>query len=130
MNVKRYVNLGFVIGSLLAWAVFSPFCAWILELVHPVWDQPLIGVEFRVSNLLGLVSALGLVTWAWTNDEIYTQAIEIGNELSKVTWPNWEDTKKATIVVVITTLIIAAILGSFDFVWAKVTKQIYDIGVG
>jgi preprotein translocase subunit SecE len=128
MNVKRYVNLGFVVGGLLAWAVFTPFCAWAIEMVYPIWDKPLMGVEFRVSNLLGLVGALGLTTWAWTHDEIYTQAIEIGNELSKVTWPNWTDTKKATIVVVITTLIIAAILGTFDFVWSKVTELIYKLG--
>jgi preprotein translocase SecE subunit len=120
--------MGFVIGALLAWTVFSPFFAWAIELVHPIWDQPLIGVGFRISNLMGLIGALGLAAWAWTNEEIYTQAMEIGNELSKVTWPKWEETRQATIVVVITTLIIASILGLFDFVWAKVTALIYGFG--
>ena len=128
MNVKRYINIGFVIGALLAWVIFSPFLAWAIELIHPVWDAPLIGVDFRVSNLLGFISAVGLAVWAWTNDEIYTQAVEIGNELSKVTWPKWDETRNATIVVIITTLIIASILGLFDFVWAKVTAMIYGIG--
>lgn len=128
MNVKRYVNMGFVIAGLLAWMVLGPFYAWLIELIHPVWDTPLIGVEFRVSNLLGLITAFGGAAWAWTHEEIYTQAMEIGNELSKVTWPKWDETRNATIVVVITTMIIAGILGLFDFVWAKVTEMIYGIG--
>jgi preprotein translocase SecE subunit len=125
MNVKRYVNLGFVMGALLAWVVLAPFFAWSFEMIQPVWDSPLIGVDFRVSNLLGLVAAFAATAWAWTHEEIYTQAMEIGNELSKVTWPKWDETRTATIVVVITTIIIALILFSFDFVWAKVTGLIY-----
>ena len=49
-------------------------------------------------------------------------------ELSKVTWPKWDETRTSTVVVVITTIIIAGILGLFDFVWAKVTAWIYNIG--
>lgn len=127
MDVKRYVNMGFVFGGLLAWICFGPFFAWLLELVSPTWDMPLVGAEFRLSDVLGLVCAIALTAWLFAKDEIYSEALAIGNELAKVTWPNWDDTRKATIVVVITTLIIASILGAFDFVWAKVTALIYRI---
>ena len=128
MNVKRYVNMGFVLGGVLAWICFAPFFAWVFELVSPVWDKALIGAEFRVSNLLGLVAAIGLTAYFFVRDDIYQQALEIGNELSKVTWPKWDETRVSTIVVIITTLIIASILGLFDFVWAKLTGLIYQIG--
>ena len=128
MEVKRYVNLSFVLAGILAWVCLGPLFAWVIELISPVWDKPIIGGEFRVSNLLGLVAAVGLTAYFFVRDDIYTSALEIGNELSKVTWPKWPETRTSTIVVIITTLIIAAILGVFDFVWAKVTGLIYKVG--
>ena len=128
MNVKRYVNMGFVLGGILAWVCFAPFFAWVFELIAPAWDRPLIGTEFRVSNLLGLTSAVLLTAYFFVRDDIHTQAMEIGNELSKVTWPKWDETRTATIVVIITTIIIASLLGFFDIVWAWVTDHIYAIG--
>ncbi len=128
MDVKRYVNMGWVLAGLLAWICLAPFFAWVLELISPVWDKPIIGAEFRVSNVLGLVAAMAGVAYAYNRDDLRTQAMEIGNELSKVTWPKWPETRTSTIVVIITTLIIASILGLFDFVWAKVTGLIYGIG--
>lgn len=128
MNVKRYVNMGFVLGGLLAWIVLSPFYAWLLELVSPVWDRPIIGEEFSVSNMLGLLSAVALTAYLFVREDVYTYAMEIGNELSKVTWPKWDETRNSTVVVIITTIIIASILGLFDFVWAKLTALIYTLG--
>lgn len=128
MNVKRYVNMGFVLGGLLAWICLGPFFAWLFELVAPAWDKPLIGADFRISDILGLAVAVLATAYIFVRDDIYTQALEIGNELSKVTWPKWDETRTSTIVVIITTIIIAAILGGFDFVWAKVTKLVYAVG--
>ncbi len=128
MNVKRYVNISFVVAGLLTWVVLGTFYAWLLEWVAPSWDAPLIGVGFRVSNLLAFTTAVALAAWAWTTEGLYEQAIEIGNELSKVTWPKWEESRLATVVVVVTTIVVALLLGVFDLVWSKVTGWIYQIG--
>ena len=127
MDVKRYVNMGFVFGGLLAWICFSPLFAWVLELISPTLDIALVGAESRLSDILGLVSAIALTAWLFAKDDVYSEALAIGNELSKVTWPNWDDTRKSTIVVIIVTLIVAAILGSFDFFWGLTTGWIYGI---
>ena len=128
MDVKRYVNMGFVLGGVLAWVCLGPFFAWVIKLISPAMDVGIVGEDFLVSDVLGLLAAVGLTAYFFVRDDIYTQALEIGNELSKVTWPKWPETRTSTIVVVITTLIIASILGLFDFVWAKVTGYIYSIG--
>jgi preprotein translocase SecE subunit len=52
--------------------------------------------------------------------------MEVGSELSKVTWPPWKDTKRATIVVMVTTLIIAGILGLLDLAWGSLTRLFYS----
>jgi preprotein translocase SecE subunit len=125
MNVKRYVNMGFVLLGLLMWVSLSPFFAWLIELIRPTLDVAIIGADFRVSNLLGLLTAVGVTAYLFVREDIYTQALEIGNELSKVTWPKWDETRTSTIVVIITTIVIASILGLFDFVWAQFTAWIY-----
>jgi preprotein translocase SecE subunit len=40
-------------------------------------------------------------------------------ELRKVTWPNWPDTKRMTIIVCVVVAIFAVILGLFDMAWQK-----------
>ncbi|MEC8024564.1 MAG: preprotein translocase subunit SecE [Myxococcota bacterium] len=127
MDVKRYVNMGFVFVGLLAWICLSPLFAWVMELVSPTWDMALVGAEFRLSDVLGLVTAIAFTVWLFAKDDVYSEALAIGNELSKVTWPNWEDTRKSTIVVILVTLVIAVILGSFDFFWGLATGWIYGI---
>ena len=128
MNVKRYVNLGFVIAGLLLWVVLTPFYAWLFGWIAPLWDAPVLGAEFRMSNLLGLVTAVGAVAYLFVREDIYEKALKIGQELARVTWPKWPETRKSSIVVIITTILIALILAGFDFVWAEVTSLIYSIG--
>ena len=54
---------------------------------------------------------------------------EVTDETSKVTYgPNWEETKSNTVVTVIVTVIIAAILWGFDQVFGRLTN--YLLGGG
>ena len=53
--------------------------------------------------------------------------MEAGNELSKVTWPSWPETRLATIVTVVVTVIIAVILEGFDYLWAALSSFVYNV---
>ena len=55
-------------------------------------------------------------------------ANEVLVELKKVTWPTWKETRQATMVVLVLVAIIAAILGGFDLIWAKLIKFILSRG--
>jgi preprotein translocase subunit SecE len=46
-------------------------------------------------------------------------------ELKKVTWPSREDVMASTKVVLVSTLIIAAVLGTVDFVLFKLVDWIF-----
>ena len=52
---------------------------------------------------------------------------EIVGELAKVTWPSREETQVSTIVVIVTSIIAAIIVGSFDAVWSTITDLIYKV---
>lgn len=125
MGVTRYVNMSFVACGLLAWMILADFSSFLLDLFGTGLNRPLIGVNFRVADLTGLVLAVGLTIYLRRHEKVSTYAMEVGNELSKVKWPNWQETKLATIVVIITTIIIAIILGGFDYIWAALTGLIY-----
>ena len=125
MNVARYVNMSFVGLALLAWVILSEFAGWGLGLVGASYNPEMLGANFRLANLLGL--GMAIVLTFYLRRRYSTLAMEIGNELSRVTWPTWPETRLSTIVVMIVTVIIALILGAFDYVWAQLSSLVYDI---
>jgi preprotein translocase subunit SecE len=127
MGVARYVNMAFIGTGLLAYVVLAELFAWTLMFFGSAANGQVIGHNFRVADLVGLIVAAGLVIWLKRDERVSTFAMEVGNELSKVTWPTWPETKLGTIVVMITTVIIAMILGTFDYLWAAVTSLIYNV---
>lgn len=52
--------------------------------------------------------------------------LEVQAEMKKVTWPDWEQLRNATGVIIVFVLIIAAIIGLMDLVF----RQIVDLIVG
>ncbi|MEO6136577.1 MAG: preprotein translocase subunit SecE [Ginsengibacter sp.] len=47
--------------------------------------------------------------------------------LHKVTWPTWEQLQQSTMIVLVATIIITAIVGVMDFVANGVLKFIYSL---
>lgn len=127
MSVTRYVNMAFVAAGLLTWILFAGFFTFVFEAIGPGVNRSLLGAGFALADLLGL--AVGFVTGIvlWRNQRINSLGHEIANELKKVTWPTWAETKVSTLVVVVTTIIVSAILGLFDAVWSSITGFIYNI---
>lgn len=127
MNLQRYVNLAFVVAGLMAWIVMQGLFGFIIEIIDMDLDKPLLGAGFRVSDALGLICGVALGMALKLNKTINTLAIEVANELKKVTWPTWEETRLGTIVVIITSIVVALVLGFFDYIWAFVTSHIYGV---
>jgi|SRR5262245_58581679 len=90
----------------------------------------LVGYVTRNPNeyvLQGVAAAIALTTGIvlYRNERVYTLANEVATELKKVTWPTRKETQAATLVVIVTVIVAAIILGSFDMVWSWVTDRIY-----
>jgi len=125
MGVSRAVSMSFVAIGLLVWLVMAEFFAFALGFFGPSVNRALIGVGFTVSDLMGIVTGIGTGVALWRHAEVNTLAHEIANELKKVVWPSWEETRGATIVVIIVTMICALILGGYDAIWSVLTGWIY-----
>ena len=59
------------------------------------------------------------------NEELFALATDVAAELRKVTWPTRKETVSSTIIVIITTIVSALLLGMFDGMWSWVTRLIY-----
>ncbi len=128
MNLQRFVNIGYVLVGLLSWVISSSLFGWLMDLISRDFDRPLIGTDFARSDLLGLLCGLAAGIALKLNRNVNTWALEVANELKKVTWPSWDETRMSTVVVIITSIIAALILGSFDALWAFLSSAIYSLG--
>jgi preprotein translocase subunit SecE len=126
MGIARYVNLSFVAIGLILYIILSGLFSALIELFGSSANAQVLGSNFRIGHLIALVVSVAVAVQLRRSDKVHTWALEVGNELSKVTWPTWKETKKATWVVIITTLIIAAILGLLDWVFGNVSRIFYS----
>ena len=117
LGLERYVQFAFVV---LAIVIF-----WFTDnLVATVWayfDEPQERLVSDLAAVVGIVTALIL----YRNTKVKSTSDEVAVELSKVTWPDRKETRYATLVVIVASVIAAAVLGLMDTVWSAVTDFIY-----
>ena len=123
-GVQRYVVFSFLVGAGLLWVTLSRILQ-ALAFAMNAPDIELIGSQFTLSKAISMAFSIGVAFVAFKNEKVNQFSSEVVAELRKVTWPGKEETKQATIVVIITTLIIALILGLFDALWGWATGFIY-----
>ncbi len=115
---NKPVHLIYLCGGLLTFIVLKWTIDWLWGFFTRVPD------EFYVTFGAALISLVGGIA-LYRNEKVRSLIDEVVAELQKVTWPGAKEVKSATIVTVVMTILSAAILGSFDFVWANVTDFIY-----
>ena len=123
MQFSRYINLCFAISGIIALVIFQKATGLLMETAG-VTDALIAGEALRASHLIAFVLAAGGTFYAWRRPDIQTWASEIAVELSKVTWPGWEETKQHTLVVIVFSLVLSGILAVFDFFWKWLTDLI------
>jgi len=82
--------------------------------------------EVSWATIIGLAISAGGFLYAYRHVAARTFSEEIAAELRKVTWPSLEETRAATIAVIVASLIAAALLGMFDVFWQFLTDKIQN----
>jgi len=119
---NKPVHLIYICGAVLLFFVLQ----WSIDWVWGYFDR-YIGSppsEFSIS-LVSFVIALSAGIITYRNDRIYTLANEVASELKKVTWPTAKEVRAATMVVIVMSVLSAAILGFFDLIWSNLTELVY-----
>ena len=109
--------------------------AWVLsnaiedvwDLIWAQWPQSVGRPDALRSNLAGIGIAVLATIYAWRRKDWFQFCTEVVIEISQVTWPTRAETKAATIVVIVMTLISSAILFGMDKLWSAITNLLYGI---
>ena len=124
---KRMVSLFFAGSTLLAWGIYAKTFALVFSMLS-IRDAHLLGKGFTMTTLVGAFAALATLFYTWRHPKVRPTINEVADELTKVVWPTWKETKDNTRITIIVTAIIAMILGVFDQVFGHLTNLILSGG--
>lgn len=119
---NTFVALFFIATALLLTLVLDKTLEGLFAVLE-VANSPLLGDRFTLTTALGLVVAAGIGLFVWSTPKTKAFIGESIDELSKVSWPEWAETKMNTVVVIVFSFVAAAILGVFDFVFSELTQN-------
>jgi preprotein translocase SecE subunit len=120
---KRILQGIFAGGTIVLVAVLWKFLALVFN-VAGVRDPQLLGRDFTLSTLLAGVIGVATLAWAWRHARIRPLATETSEELTRVTWPSWQETKMNAWTTVVVSVLVAIILGVMDMVFGNLTNFI------
>lgn len=124
---SRWAHLIFVLGGFMAAWVLSWAIEDIWDLIWSIWPQSVARPDTLVSNGAGITIAVLGTAYAWRRQDWFKFCTEVVIEISQVTWPTRAETRAATIVVIVMTLISSTILWSMDQIWSTITNWLYGI---
>lgn len=119
LGLTRWVGLTYMVfGLLVLWLLDK-----VITLTWTVFAEPNPTLVTVISLAIAGVATLVV----YKNEQVNTVVYEVIGELSRVTWPGRDETTNSTIVVIITSIIAAVILGGFDAAWSAITDLIYKV---
>jgi preprotein translocase subunit SecE len=119
LGIARWVQMAFFAFGLLLLFVLDRA----INLIWNRFDEP----QPVLVTAAALVVSAAVTLTLYRRDNVKRLAHEVVGELTKVTWPSRQETQVSTVVVIITSLIAAAIIGTFDAWWSWVTDFIYKV---
>jgi preprotein translocase subunit SecE len=114
MGPNKFVHLTFAIGGILAAFLLSRVGDWVWSFFSKPNDLAINGVAIVVAAVAAVAT--------YRNERVFSSVVDVTRELEKVSWPTRKETSAATVVVLVTVIISAVILSSFDALWAFFTN--------
>lgn len=119
LGLDRWVQIGFMAFGLLT--------LWLLDkVITLIWDR-FAEPQPTLVTLLSAVLAIGVAVALYRQPRVSRVAHEVVGELAKVSWPGRKETQVSTVVVIVTSIIAAVIIGLFDAAWSAITDLIYKV---
>jgi preprotein translocase subunit SecE len=120
LGIDRWVQTSFIFGAALLFMLLG-------QVVRAIWDifaEPDPKLVAPIAGIVAVVTAVAL----YRAPKVHKFSFEVATELSKVSWPNRQETWKQTVVVIAVSVIAAIILGVFDAIWLAITNLVYHFG--
>jgi len=117
MDNRKIIYTSYLVVGILVWFLTRSLFQFLYLRFYVLHTLP--GIQWGrelLPAILGLGSFIGLAR----SSQATPFLDEALSELRKVTWPNLDDVRKSTTVVIICILIASGILATFDMIWGKV----------
>lgn len=124
---SRWAHASFVLGGVMAGWVFANLVETVWSVSWSQWPQAFGRPSPNLSKVIGVVMAAVLTLWAWRKEEYFRFISEVATEVSQIVWPTKAETRAATVVVCVITLICAFLLFGMDQMWRAFTNFLYAI---
>ncbi len=127
LDPARWAYFIYALGGFLAAWVLSHLIEDVWALLWGYFPQYVPRTQPFAANLAGIVLAIVATLVALRRKDWFQFLTEVVVEISQVVWPTKAETRAATVVVIVITLISSGLLATMDAVWSAVTDWIYGI---
>ena len=124
---KRIVQITYALATFIVLMTLVQAYASIFA-VAGVRDTQLLGKDFTTSRLLAIATAGAHLLWTWRHPRLRPLTEEVADEMTRVTWPTWDETRNNVRVTIVVSVIAALILAFFDSIFGAVTNFILGGG--
>ena len=114
MDPKRLVVVAFLVFGIIIALFMGHLLEVVLARVGVGNGRPIEGLDWKWTDLIGILVTAGAAGYCWTNVKIRAIALETATELMRVTWPSWHETRVSTFAVVVASLVAAFVLFFID----------------
>jgi preprotein translocase subunit SecE len=124
VDPKRIVAIFYVFAAV----VLGIFLEKVLGILfsYARWnDVAVLGEDWTLTTVLGYAVAVVVAFVAWRSQATRGYAMQVAQELERVTWPSWRETRASTVAVVAFTFVASVLLGVFDLLWSRLTSLVY-----
>ncbi len=119
MDPKRLVVVAYLVFGIIIALFVGHLLEVIVARVGIANGRPIDGLDWKWTDVIGILATAGAVAYCWTNVKVRTLALETATELMRVTWPSWHETRVSTMAVVVASVIAAVVLFSIDTISYK-----------
>ncbi len=123
----RWAHVVFAVYALMAAWMFGLMIEDVWGWAWSVWPATVSRPSEPISRVAGIATGVGLIVWLWTRERYFRFISDVTIEVSQIVWPTRAETRAATIVVVILTIICSIILFTMDTFWSRVTDWLYSL---
>lgn len=121
MNNQRYILLALMMIAVVVGVTSSSIAGDVLARVDS--GDP-IKLGLAASTWTGIATTVVLFAGLLRTPRVYIFADEVITELRRVTWPTQEETVRSSTVVVVFTVVLAAVLAVYDYIWVTITRAV------
>lgn len=125
-DIQRYVGMAYFAGFAVGAWLFPRILLEIFDMIGPGVDRPLFA-GIRLSTVVGVLIAGGLIAWLWRNETINVWVSEVVEQLAKVTWPEADETRRSTLIVIGFSVVLGGLLALMDLAGKRVIDIIFQV---